>query len=188
MNCRRGLLHFLIYTITCWLRYDFMERLGKLDVIFQLTCHRTTLGSVPRNVRYKNTNRRTIDIPQHILHFKANCCLNVHNAHFKWHRQFLDKMTITLLKVIFWVFKEWYEAQKRSMVSYTGAPQVICMANFPKKSHEMKKNWLGKGWSPLYPLGSANAYKFQFSPWLFGSTSIGQKGSPDAGLRKYQSS
>ena len=88
-----------------------MERLGKLDVIFQLTCHRTTLDSVPRNVRYKNTNRRTIDIPQHFI-----------ESHFLGF--FKNGMKLGS--------DPWFLTQ--------GRLKLICMANFPKKSHEMKQN------------------------------------------------
>ena len=40
----------------------------------------------------QNVCRSTIEILQRVRIFKANCCLQVHNAHIK-HCQFLDKLS-----------------------------------------------------------------------------------------------
>ena len=134
-------------------------------VIFQLTCHRSTLSPVPRNVQHQNVKKRTIDnSATHFCIFKANCCWKVHNAHFRWHRQFLDKMTITLLKVTSWIFfrthgmklgvDPWFLRQ--------GCHKLFLWSIFPKKTHEMEKNWLGRGRVPYVPLDPQKQVNFNF--------------------------
>ena len=69
-------------------KYNGRDRDFPMMNIIKLKCLKwiflpPKLGYVPRNVQYKDTDRRTIEIAQraHILQF--NSCLNIHNAHFK---------------------------------------------------------------------------------------------------------